>query len=81
MRLPSQSPPVIRNAAHVARQTALPTHQGIAPSACPNPDTTPLGTCYDANGPIGPGNNMNCSACCALRGAIHWQGGGQVYLC
>lgn len=79
MRLPAHPEPVSRNAARMAHPTGALQVSGVAPSACPNPDNTPPGTCYDTNGPV-PGR-FNCSACCALRGALSWQGGGQAYAC
>ncbi|MFP4575218.1 MAG: hypothetical protein ACLFT9_06290 [Coleofasciculus sp.] len=75
MKLPIQSQPVER---YIAGDALHKMYSGIHPS-CPSPDRTPPGTCFDANGQI-PGR-WNCSACCALRGALSWQGGGQAYPC
>lgn len=74
MRLPLQSPPVSRSArGPINAQASGPHASGMQPSAC-GPTNTGQGQCFDTNGPIGGPTAHNCSACCARRGAIHWQG-------
>jgi hypothetical protein len=79
MKLPIQAMPVKRDI--IARSLLADDTRtsGVTLSVCPTPDITPPGTCFDANGPI-PGR-LNCSACCALRGAISWQNGMQAFPC
>ncbi len=48
-----------------ARASVLPM-QG----ACAGVNSSTLGSCFDANGPV-PGR-FNCAACCALRNAVAW---------
>lgn len=67
MILPKQAQPVLRQVSN------LPKSDGIKVASCAGVPNNILGTCFDANGPIG--NRFNCTACCALRGAISWQGG------
>ncbi|MGJ5675475.1 MAG: hypothetical protein ACR9NN_17980 [Nostochopsis sp.] len=79
MKLPIQAKPIHRQNMTNSYASFNKMYSGLEPSICPNPDNTPPGTCFDANGPI-PGR-WNCSACCALRGAISWQGGNQAFVC
>lgn len=73
MNLPNLSAPVGRYSQVLSSQNR------INPSSCTGIPTTQIGTCFGSNGPI-PGN-FNCQACCALRGAISWQGGGHAVAC
>ena len=73
MNLPKQSKPVThRNLG--AGQSQITPSQG-----CGGVPSNLIGACYGNNGPI-PGK-FNCQACCALRGAISWQGGGYAVAC
>jgi hypothetical protein len=57
--------------AHVSVMGGL----GVTPSVCT--DNSTIGECYDAHGLIrdnrGNPARFNCSACCALRGAVAWR--------
>ncbi|WP_446744540.1 hypothetical protein [Silvibacterium acidisoli] len=75
MRLPQQQQPV-RRALFTENN---PSATGVTPSSCAGVPTSIIGRCFDQNGNI-PGN-WNCAACCALRGAISWQGGGLAVAC
>jgi hypothetical protein len=82
MNLPNQSQPINRN--HMGIQLDVTVGRTwIAPSSlargCAGVPNNTIGACFGANGPI-PGN-FNCQACCALRGAISWQGGGYAVAC
>jgi hypothetical protein len=74
MKLPLQSQPVQRSTYQPLGMQVV----GLQPSACPVPDNV-IGQCFDANGPVT--GKFNCAACCALRGAISWQGGGIAVAC
>lgn len=79
MRLPNRNEPVNRTPggyAAIAKAGVLPSQPG---HGCAGVPTNILGQCFEAMGPI-PGN-FNCAACCALRGAISWQGGGYAVAC
>lgn len=75
MQLPIQSLSVMRHAAGgISAASSI--------SASCGPANTGQGQCFDANGPIGGPGAFNCAACCARRGAIHWQGlNGTVSAC
>jgi hypothetical protein len=42
----------------------------MQPNPCAGVGSGTIGICFDANGPLS--NRLNCSACCALRGAVGW---------
>jgi hypothetical protein len=73
MKTPQQARPIIRES---VRAQADP--KGVV-AACAGVPGNIIGTCIGDNGPI-PGM-WNCRACCALRGAISWQGGGYAVEC
>lgn len=59
----------------VERQTRTP-RAGAAPrtvtaSGCTHADDQAVGQCFDQRGLI-PNGKFNCTACCALRGAVGW---------
>lgn len=74
MNIPKQTQPIIRGYV-----TAKADQNGIVALACVGVPGNIIGACFGNNGPI-PGR-WNCSACCALRGAISWQGGGYAAAC
>jgi hypothetical protein len=75
MRIPNQQQPIAR-AMFERGELSI---SGVTPSNCAGIPTNIIGACFGANGPI-PGK-FNCPACCALRGAISWQGGGYAAAC
>lgn len=79
MRLPLQTQAIPRNDSFtVNRHRLTPSNTGLQLQCAGIPNSI-VGTCFDSNGPV-PGR-FNCSACCALRGAISWQGGGYAVAC
>lgn len=74
MNIPKQIRPIIRGCV-----TAETDPNGVVAQACTGVPSGTIGACFGNNGPI-PGR-WNCSACCALRGAISWQGGGIAAAC
>ncbi|WP_271782268.1 hypothetical protein [Aquimarina algiphila] len=58
---------------------SLGSQNGISPSSCAGVPGNIIGTCIEATGPIQ--GRFNCQACCALRRAISWQGGGYAVAC
>jgi hypothetical protein len=79
MNLPNQTKPVNRN--HIITKQNVTVGQiHVSPSqGCAGVPTGIIGACFGGNGPI-PGK-FNCQACCALRGAVSWQGGGYAVAC
>ena len=76
MLIPNQSRPISRQT-HISYGLS---QRGLAPAqGCAGVPSGIVGSCFEASGPI-PGK-FNCAACCALRGAIHWQGGGHAVAC
>ena len=82
--LPKMCPPVDRGErAHqnTCYRGPKQAHRGaVRPSqGCAGVPSGILGTCFDFNGPVG--HRMNCAACCVLRTAVSWQGGGYAVPC
>ena len=75
MRIPKQHQPVTRAVLAGGNSSVA----GVTPSNCNGIPNNTIGACFGASGPI-PGK-FNCTACCALRGAISWQGGGYAAAC
>jgi hypothetical protein len=76
MKLSKQNQPIFRTASGI---DGLPK-RGLAPSqGCAGVPTSIIGACFGNSGPIT--GKFNCAACCALRGAMSWQGGGHAVAC
>lgn len=76
MYLPPNSVPVSRSTAGPAvrrRDTVAPQN------GCAGVPNGIIGKCMFNNGP--PAQRMNCTACCAMRNATAWIGGGYVIHC
>lgn len=76
MQMPTISQPIVRGR---LRKTTFGGADIHASQGCGGVPSGIIGACFDQNGPI-PGK-WNCAACCALRGAISWQGGGYAVAC
>lgn len=74
MKLPINAKPVNRPAGGASNQSQINASQN-----CAGVPSDQIGVCFDNNGPV-PGR-WNCQACCALRGAVSWQGGGYAVAC
>jgi hypothetical protein len=78
MRLPSQAQPVIRSGRPTSGASAGGEIRAANPANCNGIPNNIVGTC---NFPDGPSGGYNCTACCAMRQAISWQGGGFAVAC
>jgi hypothetical protein len=79
MRLPTQAKPVTRTGrrSNDAAESARIAAANPANCAAGVPNNI-IGTCIF---PAGPGDSFNCVACCAMRQALSWQGGGYAIAC